>query len=153
MKLYLFCCATSIDTDELMRACRFDNGDTVKAISLPCSGKIDVLYLAKAFETGADGVAVITCKQGECRYLEGNLRARNRAEAVDSLLDEIGIGRGRVEVISMTDGGTERVVRDVHAFLDRIASIGSVGRRDEPSPVVDSENADKRETQPSGESA
>jgi coenzyme F420-reducing hydrogenase delta subunit len=30
----------------------------VKIVQLPCTGKIDVLYLLKAFERGADGVLV-----------------------------------------------------------------------------------------------
>ena len=30
----------------------------VKIVQLPCTGKIDTLYLLKAFERGADGVLV-----------------------------------------------------------------------------------------------
>lgn len=95
----------------------------LKTIPLPCSGKIDILYLTKAFETGADGVAIVMCKQGECRYLEGNLRARKRAEAVDALLDEIGLGKGRIVIIQMKDGGVEQVIREVEDFLAKIKSL------------------------------
>jgi len=31
---------------------------SVKVIELPCSGKLDVLYVLRAFEDGADGVLV-----------------------------------------------------------------------------------------------
>ena len=31
---------------------------SVKIVQLPCSGKIDALYLLRAFERGADGVLV-----------------------------------------------------------------------------------------------
>ena len=58
----------------------------VSIISMPCSGKLDILYLTKAFDTGADGAAIMMCKEGECRYMEGNLRAVKRVEAVDELL-------------------------------------------------------------------
>ncbi len=125
MKLYLFACATSIDTDELLRELRSENGDIIKAISLPCSGKIDVLYLAKAFETGADAAAVITCPEGDCRYLEGNLRAARRAEAVDGLLDEIGIGKGRIAVMRMTDEGMERLAGDIRSFIATIEATAA----------------------------
>ena len=30
----------------------------VKIVKVPCTGKVDVLYLLKAFERGADGVLV-----------------------------------------------------------------------------------------------
>jgi coenzyme F420-reducing hydrogenase delta subunit len=98
-------------------------GVELTAVLLPCSGKIDILYLTKAFETGADGVAVVMCPEGECRYLEGNLRARKRAEAVDALLEEIGLGKGRVAVIQMKDGGAGQAVQELADFLARVKAL------------------------------
>ena len=122
LKVYLFYCSSSFDTVEpVLRYSEHE--DELKAIPLPCSGKIDILYLTKAFETGADGVAIVTCKQGECRYLEGNLRARKRAEAVDALLEEIGLGKGRIVIIQMKDGGIEQVIREVEDFRARIKAL------------------------------
>jgi coenzyme F420-reducing hydrogenase delta subunit len=122
LKVYLFCCSSSFDTAEPVLRYSEHEGE-LKTIPLPCSGKIDILYLTKAFETGADGVAIVMCKQGECRYLEGNLRARKRAEAVDALLDEIGLGKGRIVIIQMKDGGVEQVIREVEDFLAKIKSL------------------------------
>ena len=65
----------------------------------PVPGKVDIPYLIKAFETGADGVVIVTCKKNECRHFEGNLRAHKRAEAVESLLEEIGMSAGRMAVV------------------------------------------------------
>ena len=103
--------------------CWSEQGDEVKVMPLPCSGKVDILYLMKAFETGADGVVIVACKQGECRYLEGNLRARKRAEAVDVLLEEIGLGKGHTAIIQMNDGGIEQVIREVDDFRTRIRAL------------------------------
>jgi coenzyme F420-reducing hydrogenase delta subunit len=119
LKIDLFCCSSSFDPDELVRSCS-KNANGLKVIPLPCSGKVDILYLTKAFETGADGVAVVICKKGDCRYLEGNLRASKRVEAVDTLLDEIGLGKGRMAIIQMGDGGIEQVIREVEDFRKRI---------------------------------
>lgn len=118
-QIHLFCCSSSLDTDELVRRCS-GNGNGLKAIPLPCSGKVDILYLTKAFETGADGIAVVTCRQGECKYLEGNLRARKRVEAVDALMEEIGLGPGRIAVIQLGDGGIDQVIREVEDFRKSI---------------------------------
>lgn len=124
LKIYLFFCSNSLDTDTARRYCAGQKGEELKAISLPCSGKLDLLYLIKAFETGADGVMVITCKQGACRYLEGNLRAARRAEAVDSLLEEIGVGRGRIKVIKpQEEGDVEHIIREVDNFRAKISSL------------------------------
>ena len=102
------------------------DGITVKTIGLPCSGKIDIPYLVKAFETGADGAVIVTCKQNECQHLEGNLRAQKRAEAVESLLEEIGMGKGRMAVIMLKkDGqdGVEQVLAEIKDFFDRIRNL------------------------------
>ncbi len=122
VKIYLFCCLTRLDPDELMMACN-EYRDDLKIIPLPCSGKIDILYLTKAFETGADGVAVVTCRQGECRYLEGNLRAKKRVEVIEELLEEIGLGNGRAVVIQMDDSGIKNVIKELNNFRSRISVL------------------------------
>ena len=119
LKIDLFCCSSSLDPAELSYG-NNGQGVEIKVIPLPCSGKVDILYLTKAFETGADGVAVVTCKKGDCRYLEGNLRAQRRVEAVDALLEEIGLGRGRMVMIQMGEGGLEQVKRQLDDFCRRI---------------------------------
>ena len=133
LKIYLFYCSNSLNAEELSR-CRSElKGNQLKVISLPCSGKIDIPYLVKAFETGADGVVIVTCEIGQCRHLEGNLRAQKRAEAVDSLLEEIGMGTGRVVVIQSEEGQAEQVVGKIKNFCAKInqtkpASV-TAGRR------------------------
>jgi coenzyme F420-reducing hydrogenase delta subunit len=43
---------------DLAGSMRLDYPTNVKIIKLPCTGKIDALYLLRAFERGADGVLV-----------------------------------------------------------------------------------------------
>jgi F420-non-reducing hydrogenase iron-sulfur subunit len=43
---------------DLAGSMRLDYPTNVKIVKLPCTGKIDALYLLKAFERGADGVLV-----------------------------------------------------------------------------------------------
>jgi F420-non-reducing hydrogenase iron-sulfur subunit len=121
LKIYVFCCTTSYDQSQLMRDYS-PRGNEIKVISLPCTGKLDILYLVKAFETGADGAAVMMCPEGECRYLEGNMRARKRAEAVEELLKETGLGEGRVTVIQMDNAGIEPALRKLEDFCLKIAA-------------------------------
>jgi len=122
LKIYIFCCTNSIDLEELSDYCREAGEDHLKIVGLPCSGKIDVPYLIKAFETGADGAVIVTCKVGECTYLEGNLRAVKRAEAVDKLLEEIGYGSGRMDVIQLSEG-PEQILREVTAFREKVKAL------------------------------
>ena len=77
---------------------------------VPCSGKTDVVYLLRAFEGGARGVAIITCPLGECRLSEGNYRAQVRVRHVGQLLDEIGLGHERLILLHAAAGAEGRDV-------------------------------------------
>ncbi len=43
---------------DLAGSMRLEYPSAVKIIELPCTGKLDVLYVLRAFEDGADGVMV-----------------------------------------------------------------------------------------------
>jgi len=123
LKIYVFYCSNSLTQEELTTcAGEFQNYE-LRTVSLPCAGKVNVPYLVKAFETEADGVALVTCRQDECRHLEGNLRASKRAEAVDSLLEEIGLGRGRIIVIQLKGGGIKQIVDELGQFCSSLTNM------------------------------
>ena len=43
---------------DLAGSMRLDYPASIKVVELPCTGKLDVLYVLRAFEDGADGVMV-----------------------------------------------------------------------------------------------
>jgi coenzyme F420-reducing hydrogenase delta subunit len=134
-KIELFYCSSNAEVASLLQGYGAGNGG-LKVMPVPCSGKIDILYLAKAFETGVDGVALVICPEGECRYLEGNLRARKRAAAVDALLAEVGVGEGRLAVIQMKAGGIDEVKHALDSFQARLKAMPAlVAAKDGPAQL------------------
>jgi F420-non-reducing hydrogenase iron-sulfur subunit len=123
MKLSIFYCSNCFDGTEFDRMSREEEGVEYTIIRLPCSGKADLLYLLKAFETGADGLALVTCPKNECHYLEGNLRAPKRAEEANRLLEEAGMGTNRIIVLPMNDKGIGEIVAKLAAFREKIRSL------------------------------
>jgi coenzyme F420-reducing hydrogenase delta subunit len=123
VKTYVFYCSNNLAADPFAGLGHGPEGDTIKTISLPCSGKVDVPYLIKAFETGADGVAIVTCQKDGCRHFEGNLRAHKRAEAVESLLEEIGMGAGRMAVFECGEQGAGQVLGEIRQFIDQVRNL------------------------------
>ncbi len=99
----LFYCANAISPEDISSLNIGVEGVKIKTISLPCSGKVSLLYLVKAIETDSDGIILVTCKPGECKYLQGNYRAQKRIEYVDDLLSETGLGRGYVKCVSLEE--------------------------------------------------
>lgn len=54
-----FCCHyCAYAAADLAGAMRLEYPPSIKIVELPCTGKLDVLYLLRAFEDGADGVMV-----------------------------------------------------------------------------------------------
>jgi len=119
-KLYLFYCSNSFTADDLNGFFNKPDSSVDRMISLPCSGKADLLYLLKAFETGADGVVILTCPKNECKFLEGNIRAPRRAAEVDSMITESGMTAGRIIVLSSETGNVGDVVSDIEEFSKKI---------------------------------
>ena len=58
-EIVAFCCHyCAYAAADLAVSMRLEYPQSIKVIELPCSGKLDVLYVLRAFEDGADGVMV-----------------------------------------------------------------------------------------------
>jgi coenzyme F420-reducing hydrogenase delta subunit len=101
IKISLFYCANSLNAEEISKCGEKLKDVRINEVSLPCSGKVNLLYLLKAIETGSDAVILATCKFGECKFLQGNIRAEKRVEAVDNLLEETGLGRNHIRFVQL----------------------------------------------------
>lgn len=124
LKLIFFYCANSCVPDEIAKYNEKIEGTELVMISLPCSGKVNLQYLLKAIETGADGAIILTCLIGNCKFLEGNLRAKKRAEAVNSILEEAGMGKGRIRVIQTSgNNDSDNIVSEIIEFRNKIRNL------------------------------
>ena len=83
---------------------RLNYPDTIRIIRVPCTGKVDLIHILRAFEKGADGVYVVGCLEGDCRFNNGNLRARKRVEQAQQILNAIGIGGERAQMYNLSSG-------------------------------------------------
>jgi coenzyme F420-reducing hydrogenase delta subunit len=121
INLSLFYCSNSISAEEIQFCTTKIDDVQLKTVSLPCSGKANLLYLLKSIETGSDGVLVMTCKMGECKYLQGNMRAEKRIEAVDDLLVESGMPRGCIKCVHLEEGNKiDIIVKEINTFVQHL---------------------------------
>ena len=100
----------------------------VKVLKVPCTGRVDVIHILKAFENGADGVYVAGCLEGECHYLVGNLRAKKRVGYAKQLLEECGIGAERVAMYNLSSAQGQRFAAIALEMTEKIRQLG-------PNPV------------------
>ena len=80
---------------DLAGSSRLHYAPNVRIVRVPCSGRIDPLYVLRAFERGADAVLVAGCHIGDCHYAEGNYYARRRMTMLQALLSFAGIPQER----------------------------------------------------------
>ena len=58
-EIVAFCCHyCAYAAADLAGSMRLEYPTSIKVVELPCSGKLDVQYVLRAFEDGADGVMV-----------------------------------------------------------------------------------------------
>ena len=108
----------------------------IKVIKVPCTGRVDILTILKAFEAGVDGVYLAGCLEGECHFLKGNLRARKRVNYAKQLLKEVGIEPERLEMYNLSSAQGQRFAAIANDMAEKGRALG-------PSPIPKSDAAIK----------
>ena len=101
---------------------------SIKIIRVPCTGKVDVIHILRAFEKGADGVYAVGCLEGDCHYNSGNFRASKRVEQAREILDTIGIGGERARMYNLSSSEAPSFVKFANEMHELIVSLG-------PNPI------------------
>jgi coenzyme F420-reducing hydrogenase delta subunit len=107
---------------------RINYPGTIRIIRVPCTGKVDIIHILRAFEKGADGVYVVGCLEGDCRFSNGNLRARKRVEQAQEILNAIGVGGERVRMCNLSSGEGPRFAEYAVEMTKKIKELG-------PNPI------------------
>jgi F420-non-reducing hydrogenase iron-sulfur subunit len=100
----------------------------IKILLMPCTGRVDILHLLKAFEAGADAVFVAGCLEGECHYLRGNIQARKRVNKVKLDFAQMGFEPERLEMFNLSSSEGPRFAAIAKEMVERALKLG-------PSPM------------------
>ena len=109
---------------DLAGVSRLKYPSNVRIVRVMCSGRVDPAFVMKAFLKGADAVMVAGCHPGDCHYLEGNLRAKERIDKMVEAMKILGfeVDRFRLEWISASEG--KRFAQVMTEFTEKIRSLG-----------------------------
>ena len=109
---------------DLAGVSRLQYPPNIRIIRVMCSGMVHPNIVIDALTKGADGVLMCGCHPGDCHYLEGNLKAEARAEAIKLMLQDFGIEeeRFRLEWVSASEGG--RFAQVVTEMTEEIKQLG-----------------------------
>jgi coenzyme F420-reducing hydrogenase delta subunit len=109
---------------DLAGVSRMQYGPNIRVIRVPCSGRVNPLYILKALQNGADGVLVSGCHPGDCHYISGNLVARRKFALLKKFLTYIGIEPERVQFSWVSASEGARFAALVNKVIDDVKRVG-----------------------------
>lgn len=109
---------------DLAGTSRLQYPSNVRIVRLMCSGAVDPVYVLKPLLDGVDGVLIGGCHPGDCHYQTGNLKARRRFVALQTILKAAGYDDQRIWLrwISASEG--QRFAETVTKMVADLKEMG-----------------------------
>ncbi len=120
-----FCCNwCSYAGADLAGVSRQQYPTNVRIIRVMCSGMVHPNLVINALTKGADGVIMCGCHPGDCHYIDGNLKAQKRADAIFLMLEDFGLERERfrLEWVSASEG--IKFAEVMRQFTEEVQKLG-----------------------------
>jgi len=92
------------------------NMPNVKTISFPCIGMVHTSIIEYTFNSGADGIFICGCVNGDCHYREGNTWLQSRLEGKRPPVLSGSIDRNRIREYWLSSINTDRLMEEINLF-------------------------------------
>ena len=129
---------------DLAGVSRIQYPPNVRILRVPCSGRVDVLHILKAFQSGADGVIITGCLIGDCHYIDGNVKAKERVDVMKKSLQSQGINPKRLEIGFASSSEGQKFADMMTNFVKEMEKLGpnsSTSKREGEKLVQDTGKA------------
>ena len=120
-----FCCNwCSYAGADLAGTSRLSYPSEVKIIKVPCSCRVNPMFILRAFGKGADGVIVCGCHPGDCHYSTGNYYTRRRLKLFFGMLEFLGVEKERVRLEWVSAAEGVKFAKTMQEFTENIKRLG-----------------------------
>jgi coenzyme F420-reducing hydrogenase delta subunit len=113
---------------DLAGVSRIQYPPNVRVIRVPCSGRVNPMFILRALQQGVDGVLVSGCHPGDCHYLTGNYFARRRFLLMKRILDFCGLEDGRVQFSWVSASEGQKFADVIREVTESIRALGPAKR-------------------------
>ncbi len=125
LQIILFCCNWCPHAALLtLQDQQADIPIEIKMVRIPCSGRISKALLFKPFELGADGVILMGCESGSCRYGSGTSTAQKNTEDTRQILALLGLGEERLRLKNFLPDQSDELLAFLKKFVAEIRRMG-----------------------------
>ncbi len=108
----------------------------VNVVKLPCTGRITPKLLLGAIENGADGVYAVGCMEGDCHYIDGNIKARKIINYTKKILESVGVEPERVAMYNLSASDGPLFAKYANEFTEIIRPLGPTYAPKEEKEIV-----------------
>jgi F420-non-reducing hydrogenase iron-sulfur subunit len=123
-----FCNWCTYGAADLAGVSRLQYPSNIRAIRVPCSGRISPKFILSAFRSGVDGIWVSGCHPGDCHYIEGNYYARRKFALFKNLIEHMGIEPGRLHFSWISSAESTKFVKVVTEVTNEIKTLGPANK-------------------------
>jgi F420-non-reducing hydrogenase iron-sulfur subunit len=96
----------------------------IRILRVMCSGRVDPVFVLKAFALGADGVMIAGCHPGECHYLEQNYKAMRRYEMLRHTLGVMGVESDRLRLQWASAAEGAQLSAAINDMVEKVRALG-----------------------------
>jgi F420-non-reducing hydrogenase iron-sulfur subunit len=134
--LAILCRWCSYAGADLTGSSRISYPPNVRILRVPCSGRVDPLFILKALRLGLDGVLVSGCHPGDCHYTAGNYNARRKFTMLSRMLEYVGIDPRRVQFSWVSASEGDKFAKVVTGVVADVKALGPnhLFRGESPDP-------------------
>ena len=101
----------------------------MRLIRVMCSGRVDPVFVLKAFSNGMDGVFIGGCHLNECNYVtHGNYHTLNMVLLFRRIMEHIGLNPERLKIEFMSGAEANLFVEAVNGFVKKVKQLGPLGQ-------------------------
>lgn len=99
----------------------------IRIVRVECSGRVNPKHIIWAFKMGADGVLIVGCREQDCHYRTGRIKANKRIKSLKELLERNGVNPRRVEIAGVSASEGDKLAKIITDFVNKVAEIGPIG--------------------------
>ena len=92
-------------------------------IRVRCTGRIGIHLIMEAFLNGADGVAIISWKENECEFGNGNMNTYDHVLTLRKILKHEGISEERLQQYFCSAAEVQKFVDSVGDITQRVQKL------------------------------
>lgn len=121
---------------DLAGTARIKYPPNVRLVRLMCSGRLDPMFVLKAFASGADAVVMTGCWPEDCHYRVQNIKALRRFQLLSRVLVRLGIEPARFQRVYASAAEGQQLADAFARIVDEVRALGPLNWNGRAAPVV-----------------